>query len=92
MTKQVCIHCLITGKVQGVFFRASTKAEAEKLNLTGWAKNLADGRVEVFACGDEEAVDKLITWLKKGPRLARVTSIQTEFVPWETHFDFNIRK
>ena len=61
---QVCRRCLVSGKVQGVFYRASTAERARELGVTGYAKNLPDGRVEVLACGDEAAVQQLLDWLK----------------------------
>ena len=71
MAERICIHCFVSGKVQGVWFRASTKDEAEKLGLTGWTRNLADGRVEVLACGDKEKIMKFYAWLKQGPESCR---------------------
>ena len=81
--EKICIHCYISGRVQGVWFRASTKTEAEKLNITGWAKNLPDGRVEVLACGEKENIMKLYAWLKQGPRLAKVADVFYEELPWQ---------
>ncbi|NLO79867.1 MAG: acylphosphatase [Xanthomonadaceae bacterium] len=66
---------LVEGKVQGVFFRASTKAEAERLGLRGYARNLADGRVEVVATGKPKALLALTRWLYRGPPQARVDSV-----------------
>lgn len=85
---QICIHCFVSGKVQGVWYRASTKEKAESLGLTGWAKNLPDGRVEVFACGEEEKVAELYEWLKEGPRLANVAAVSYEEVAWIAHEGF----
>lgn len=62
--------------MQGVFFRASTQAEAQRLGLRGWARNLPDGRVEVLACGEPAAVDALAAWLQQGPPLAEVESVR----------------
>jgi acylphosphatase len=67
---------LVTGRVQGVFFRASTRERALKLGLRGHAKNLADGRVEVLAEGDASAIDALERWLHIGPPMARVESVE----------------
>lgn len=69
---------LVAGLVQGVFFRASTREEAERLGLRGSATNLPDGRVEVLAAGDEAAVDELGKWLETGPRLAEVVAVEVE--------------
>ena len=71
----VCIRCIVTGRVQGVFFRASTQREAVRLGLTGYAINLADGSVEVLACGEASAVEQLRQWLRVGPPASRVTDI-----------------
>ncbi len=68
---------LISGRVQGVFFRESTRREAERLGLAGRAINLADGRVEVAAWGEPEALDALADWLRRGPRLARVVGVES---------------
>jgi len=67
---------VISGRVQGVFFRASTRRQAEPLGLSGRAVNLTDGTVEVVACGSETALDQLEGWLQKGPRAARVDSVE----------------
>lgn len=64
--------------MQGVFFRASTAERARALGVTGWARNLDDGRVEVLACGGEHAVQSLIDWLRKGPRGSRVEAVETQ--------------
>jgi acylphosphatase len=67
--------------VQGVFFRASTREQALKLGVSGYAKNLADGNVEVLACGPDHALDSLQAWLRKGPPSARVESVGREAMP-----------
>ena len=65
----------IRGKVQGVFFRASTRTEAQRIGLRGYARNLADGSVEVLAVGGDEAIDALERWLQHGPPHARVDEV-----------------
>jgi acylphosphatase len=72
----VCKSFLISGRVQGVFFRASTRDTAVSLGLTGYARNLPDGRVEVVACGEAEAIAALERWLHEGPPMSRVTDVQ----------------
>ena len=67
---------LVAGKVQGVWFRASTREQALALGLRGFAKNLDDGRVEVVAVGDASAIDALAEWLRQGPPLARVDRVE----------------
>ena len=69
-------HVLVSGKVQGVFFRSSTKDKAEELGISGWVRNLADGRVEAVLEGEKEDLDKMLEWCRKGPEYARVTGIE----------------
>lgn len=73
-----CVRFIVLGKVQGVFFRASSRDVALRLGLTGHAINLPDGSVEVFVCGDANAIQSMRNWLQKGPRMARVDSLQEE--------------
>ncbi len=86
----ICKLCLVSGTVQGVFYRASTRFEAEQLNITGYAKNLSDGRVEVYACGDPDNVAQLVEWLRKGPAGASVTGVSCEPAPLQELSDFRI--
>jgi acylphosphatase len=67
---------VVSGRVQGVFFRASTREQAERLHLRGHARNLADGSVEVLAVGSADAIDALAQWLVHGSAQARVESVQ----------------
>lgn len=69
---------IVSGKVQGVFFRASTREQAVRLGLRGYARNLADGTVEVVAAGDPDAIDALGAWLFEGPPLARVERVERQ--------------
>lgn len=73
-----CVRCLVSGRVQGVFYRAATQAEARRLGLHGWAHNLSDGRVEVLACGEPQAVEALWRWLWQGPPRAQVLAVECE--------------
>ncbi len=75
-----CRRYLVTGRVQGVWFRASTRAQALSLGLSGQALNLPDGRVEVIACGDPAALDELAQWLWHGPQLAEVADVTGESI------------
>ena len=70
-----CQGFQISGLVQGVFFRASTLKKAQQYGLTGWVKNLPDGRVEVIANGADGDLEKLYIWLKHGPPMANVTDV-----------------
>jgi acylphosphatase len=72
------VRFLVSGRVQGVYYRAATAQEAARLGVAGWAKNLADGRVEVLACGTAESLDALTAWLWKGPPAAAVSEVRTE--------------
>ena len=69
---------MVTGKVQGVFFRASTREQAERFGLSGYARNLSDGRVEVLAVGPVGAISALERWLWQGPPQARVEDVARE--------------
>jgi acylphosphatase len=82
---------LVEGGVQGVFFRQSAKNKADELGVTGWVRNLPDGRVEIEAHGDKEAVDGLIEWCKDGPIHADVDDITTEDADHEDHGEFKIK-
>lgn len=75
-SSQIAARFRIEGRVQGVAFRASTRRQAQQLGLRGYAINLADGSVEVFAVGAAEAVDALHDWLHRGPPLAKVTAVR----------------
>ena len=66
----------ITGHVQGVYFRASLRAEAEKLGVKGWARNLPDGRVEAVLEGNEFATDQIVIWCRRGPAGAQVRHVE----------------
>jgi acylphosphatase len=70
------IHLHITGRVQGVFFRASAKEKADTLGITGWVKNCDDGSVEIVAEGEEKALKKFEEWCHKGPTGAEVTHVE----------------
>jgi len=86
----ICMRCLVSGKVQQVFYRASTRFEAEQREITGYAKNLSDGRVEVVACGERAKVDELMVWLHKGPTAANVTGVSSEPIPVQHFTEFTI--
>lgn len=75
-----CLHCIVSGRVQGVFYRTATQERAGQLGLTGWVSNLADGTVEVMACGSVERVESLHEWLWQGPPHARVSDVRCKEV------------
>ncbi len=71
-----CLRCYVSGRVQGVWFRGSTRDQAERLGLSGYARNLPDGRVEVLACGELVALETLQKWLWQGPSAASVSDVE----------------
>jgi acylphosphatase len=88
---QYCRHFRVTGRVQGVFFRSETRRKATELSLTGWVKNLADGNVELIACGEPENLKKLESWLWQGPPAAEVTDVIGEDCLLTVHAQFEIK-
>ena len=85
-----CIHLIVSGRVQGVFFRDNTRKKAAEFGLKGYAKNLEDGNVEVVAQGHEEKIKELIEFIKKGPGIAKVTDIKMKHKDIENFDNFNI--
>ncbi|MBL4822294.1 MAG: acylphosphatase [Colwellia sp.] len=80
----------VSGRVQGVYFRVSSQQKAIDYGLSGYARNLADGDVEVFLSGEQENVDKMLAWLKHGPEKAQVTDMKQKKVDWQEHSFFSI--
>ncbi len=74
----ITIHCFISGRVQGVSFRYYTYREAKRLGVTGWVRNLTDGRVEVFACGESATIAQLQQWLLRGSPAAQVDKVECQ--------------
>jgi acylphosphatase len=72
----ICKKCLVGGRVQGVFYRATAARRAQDLGLSGYARNLADGRVEVLACGEDAAVSAFVNWLWIGSSGCKVTLVE----------------
>jgi acylphosphatase len=69
------VHVHVAGRVQGVWYRASAARKASELGLTGWVRNLPDGRVELVAEGDADMVDSLLAWCRRGPPMAQVARL-----------------
>lgn len=86
----ICLHGYVSGVVQGVWYRQSTRQQALAEGVSGWAKNLPDGRVEVLLCGEENSVGRMKDWLHQGPAKARVTGVQLEPVDWQDVNEFKI--
>ncbi len=86
------VHIIVQGKVQGVFFRASTKDKADGLGLSGFVRNNSDGTVEVIAEGDELQLQKLVDWCYIGPDRSIVSGVQFDWQPYAAEFkEFNIQ-
>jgi acylphosphatase len=83
---------IVTGKVQGVFYRAETATKAKQLSLTGWVRNLSDGRVEAIFEGEETDVQKIIDFCRHGPPNAYVVAVDVRRQEWKGEFDdFEVR-
>lgn len=72
-------HVVVHGRVQGVWFRGTTREEARKLGLTGWVKNRWDGTVEAVFEGPASSVRRMVSWCHRGPRMAQVESVELEW-------------
>lgn len=81
MEGHVALHAFVSGRVQGVFFRDSTRQRAQVLGLSGWARNLPDGRVEVMAVGPRTACESLLEFLRTGPPRASVSNVEVRWEP-----------
>lgn len=86
------VRCVVAGRVQGVYYRAATAEQAAALELDGWVKNLADGRVEVVAAGAPGAVAALTQWLWSGPPAARVAAVEIEEYSGSVPSGFGVTK
>lgn len=86
-----CVRCFVSGRVQGVFFRASAAREAQQLGITGYARNLPDGRVEVLACGGADALERFRAWLRRGPSAAEVSDLTCEPQAYQPASGFSTR-
>ncbi len=85
-------HVFVSGRVQGVAFRWTTQDEAQRLGVSGWVRNLVDGRVEIWAEGDAPAVDALLRWLERGPPAARVDALDVRERNPEALDGFELRR
>ncbi len=92
MTEPVRAHVIISGRVQGVFFRMETLEEAKRTGVSGWVKNKQDGTVEAVFEGEKALVDSVIQWCRKGPPASKVKDITVAWEPYRGEFKgFNIR-
>ena len=85
------IHFLVSGRVQGVFFRMHTRQQAQQHGLSGWVRNLPDGRVEGIASGETVGIEALRAWLHAGPDLARVSNVEIEELEFQEFEGFIIK-
>jgi len=86
------VHIFVSGKVQGVFFRENTRKKAAEFGLSGFIKNLQNGKVEAIFEGDKEQIEKIIQWIKKGPEMAQVEDIEIDWQNYQGEFrNFEIR-
>jgi acylphosphatase len=83
MSRSRQLRAIVTGRVQGVYFRGATEERARSLDLSGWVRNRPDGTVEVMARGPEARLQALLVFLRQGPPAARVISVETEWLDEE---------
>ncbi|OGT42883.1 MAG: hypothetical protein A3F13_01430 [Gammaproteobacteria bacterium RIFCSPHIGHO2_12_FULL_40_19] len=88
--EKCCISAIISGKVQGVFYRDTTRRKAQSLSITGWVKNNVDGTVELHACGDAENIKTFVDWLWEGPSVAEVDDVIWQEIGEEKYDRFSI--
>lgn len=89
---KACIKAVVSGKVQGVFFRDTVVQKAKSLQLTGQVKNTLDGKVELIACGESDALNQLTEWLWQGSPASNVTNVDSQEIPWESFDDFMVTR
>jgi acylphosphatase len=83
---KIRVRMFVSGRVQGVFFRSETRNRAKELGITGWVRNLEDGRVEAVFEGEKDKIEKIIEWVKRGPILARVEKVEVIFEKYKGEF------
>ena len=88
----VAIYIKISGTVQGVFFRQSTRDKAQELDIKGWVRNCEDGSVEVEAEGDEMMLKVFVNWCHRGPQRAVVKEVESKSIPVKNHTNFEIKR
>jgi acylphosphatase len=92
MNEKVRVHIVVSGRVQGVFFRAETQEKAKELGVAGWVKNLTEGRVEAVFEGKRDRVEQMVEWAKKGPSGAIVSDLKVIWEEYRSEFsDFEIK-
>jgi acylphosphatase len=86
MEENVRAHLMISGRVQGVFYRMETKSAADRIGVSGWVRNRRDGRVEAVVEGEKQQAEALIEWCGKGPPAARVNDVEVSWEPYQGEF------
>ena len=86
------VRVRVTGRVQGVCYRASTRDQASALGLSGWVRNLSDGSVEAWLEGDQARIDEMLAWMRQGPEHAQVLSLEQTPCPAAGHQCFEVRR
>jgi len=92
MEQKLTLHLLISGRVQGVWFRQFTRQQAEAYSVNGWVRNLPDGRVEAVLSGEAAAVRQVEAWMNKGPELASVAEVVSAEVEFQPVEGFEVRR
>lgn len=90
MATQAALHVLVHGQVQGVGFRWECSMRARELGITGWVRNLPDGRVEAHFEGERAAVNQILAWVRQGPEYSSVTNVDVDPVPVEGLQNFSV--
>ena len=92
MNQKVRAHILVSGRVQGVYFRENTRKKAQELGVFGWVRNLKDGKVEALFEGDKEKVERMVDWARQGPSSAKVENIEIDWQDYKGEFEnFQLR-
>lgn len=81
------VQVIISGRVQGVWFRANTKNKAEQLGITGWVRNTDDGKVEALFEGEDDLIKEMLEWCKHGPTMAKVTDVKVKKNPDQDEYN-----
>ena len=89
---KIALHAVVSGKVQGVWYRQSTVEQAASLGVHGWVRNLPDGRVDAWLEGEEEAVRDVARWLERGPPRAEVSGVQVQEHSPQGYAEFEVRR
>jgi acylphosphatase len=87
-----CLQIRVYGKVQGVWYRGSTKQKADELGLSGLVRNESDGSVYIEACGEEAVLQQLLDWCWLGPELAWVSRVEVEEIALKNYFGFEVQR